>query len=509
MNSKELKSAVEKWDRLCETIKKSTVVVNESPNAKIKRIKALQSDYQRFVNFYFPHYVTDSTTGEVIDCAPFHIQAANAIKANRNMRAVFEWARGHAKSTHMDIFIPMWLMIQEPRTINTVILVSKSEEMAKTLLADIQAELQYNQRFINDYGVQFNAGDWQEGRFVTSKKVAFFARGRGQSPRGLRYRNQRPDYIVVDDIDDDELCRNEKRVKEAVNWVKEALFGALDGGRGRFIMVGNLINKQSILQAIINTESVETSQVNIYDKYGNVSWAAKYTFDEVESLRKFSGERAFQKEYMNNPIAEGTIFRNQDIRYGAMLPLNKYRQLVCYTDPSWKNTATSDYKATVLAGITPDGYYHVLKVYAAQTSVKEMVNWHYEIMKYVNGNAPVMYYMEANLVQDLLLAEFTAEGNSRGLHIPIRGDARKKGDKFARIEAMQPLFERGLVILNEAEKNSNGMKVLIEQLLMFSRGGRAHDDAPDALESAVFMLNKRFKTTDKKYFAGKRKNFRF
>ena len=33
-------------------------------------------------------------------------------------------------------------------------------------------------------------------------------------------------------LDDDELCRNEKRVKELTDWVKEALFGALDVGRG-------------------------------------------------------------------------------------------------------------------------------------------------------------------------------------------------------------------------------------------------------------------------------------
>ena len=32
----------------------------------------------------------------------------------------------------------------------------------------------------------------------------FLACGRGQSPRGLRKREARPDYIVIDDLDDDE-----------------------------------------------------------------------------------------------------------------------------------------------------------------------------------------------------------------------------------------------------------------------------------------------------------------
>ncbi len=58
--------------------------------------------------------------------------------------------------------------------------------------------------------------------------IAFFARGRGQSPRGLRHKESRPDYIVIDDLDDDELCKNPRRVRELTDWVKEALFGALD-----------------------------------------------------------------------------------------------------------------------------------------------------------------------------------------------------------------------------------------------------------------------------------------
>ena len=80
------------------------------------------------------------------------------------------------------------------------------------------------------------------------------ALGRGQSPRGLKKRGQRPDYILIDDIDDDALCRNEARVREAFNWMMTALFGAMAAGRGRFIMVGNRISKQSILARFAETK---------------------------------------------------------------------------------------------------------------------------------------------------------------------------------------------------------------------------------------------------------------
>jgi hypothetical protein len=48
--------------------------------------------------------------------------------------------------------IPLWLKCQKERTINVMLCVSKSEDNARRLLGDLQAELQYNQRYIADYG---------------------------------------------------------------------------------------------------------------------------------------------------------------------------------------------------------------------------------------------------------------------------------------------------------------------------------------------------------------------
>ena len=101
---------------------------------------------------------------------------ANKVLKERNLKAAFKWHRGAAKSTHLDIFIPLWLKCQETRQLNVMVLVGKSEDNANTLLADIQAELQFNQRYIHDFGQQYNNGSWEEGEFVTKDGTAFFAR---------------------------------------------------------------------------------------------------------------------------------------------------------------------------------------------------------------------------------------------------------------------------------------------------------------------------------------------
>lgn len=93
-------------------------------------------------------------------------------------------------------------------------------------------------------------------------------------------------------------------------------------------------------------------------------------------------------------------------------------------------------------------------------------------------------------VQDVILDEFEAEGNLRGYQLPIMPDKRKKPDKLQRIEAVSPLWERGFVFYNEKLKESPDMQTGIEQTLALERGSRIHDDAPDADEGAIWMLQR-------------------
>ncbi len=489
--------ALKLWHEHCSRVQAATAFhVDETPADKSARIQRARSDYNFFVQYYFPHYAK-------CECADFQIRAARKIKSDKNIKALFKWARGHAKSTHLDIFVPLWLKIQAPKELNVMVLVSKSDDAACTLLSDIQAELEYNQLYISDFGEQKSVGSWTDGEFITQDGCAFFARGRGQSPRGLRYREYRPDYIVIDDIDDDEIIENERRVKKAHRWMIEALFGTLDGGRGRFIMVGNLIGKMSIMSLYEKQKNVYVDQVNILDKSGSVSWSQKWTRKEVQDIEDFVGYRAFQKEYMNNPITDGAVFHNDWIRYKKMLPIEKYEKLVLYIDPSFKSSRQNDYKAAKLWGSTGREL-HCIEAFCRQCSISEMVRWVYDLYERYREKAAISYYMEANFLQDIILDEFALEGDIRGYQLPILPDKRSKPDKFARIEAISPLWERGFTYYNIDKEKSKDMIVSIDQTLCFEKGSSAHDDSPDADEGAIWMLQRSARATLERVSLGSR-----
>lgn len=511
MTLSEKQKKYEEWREHCKRIQSFTgesVTRKETDVERDRRIAGLRKDYAAFCEYYFPHFVTltDKSTGKpvrIIHNAPFHNAAAKRIKENPNLKAVFMWPRGHAKSTHMDIFVPLWLMFQTTPLIRFMAVVGKSEDAAQRLLGDIQAELEFNQRLIADFGAQKSLGEWTEGEFTTESGVHFLAIGRGQSPRGLRNRESRPDYIVIDDLDDDEMCKSDRRVREMEEWVLDALFGSMDVGRGRFIMVGNLIAKNSVLARIADKKGVYVSKIYATDGDGNPTWKDKWTRQEVQEYKEFVGFRSWEKEMMHNPIIEGTIFRHDWIRFKKMLPLYKYDQLICYTDPSFKATTRNDYKASRLWG-KKGNELHLIDCYVRQDTVSGMVRWLYNLYESLPENVTVRFMMEANFLQDTILDEFTEEGNHRGYQLPISGDKRSKPDKLQRITDISPLWERGFVFYNEALKDSLDMRTGIDQTLALEKGSTAHDDAPDADEGAIWYLQKNARVSSFKPLMGAR-----
>lgn len=182
-------------------------------------------------------------------------------------------------------------------------------------------------------------------------------------------------------------------------------------------------------------------------------------------------------------------FRADWIRYKKLPRLSKYEMLVCYTDPSFKSTTSNDYKACRLWGKIGKEL-HLIDCYVRQDTVSGMVRWLYDLYERTRDTAAVQFFMEANFMQDVILDEFEAEGNLRGYQLPIMPDKRKKPDKLQRIEAVSPLWERGFVFYNEKLKESPDMQTGIEQTLALERGSRIHDDAPDADEGAIWMLQR-------------------
>ena len=233
----------------------------------------------------------------------FHLDAVEQVLNTEQSLFCFEWAQGHAKSTVLSLFLPIYMSLTN-RTKN-LLLVSKSKENATELLIDIQSELQTNDLLINDFGDFKLDGPWSKGKFTTQQGVHYNAIGREQSPRGTKHNGYRVDTIIVDDIDDPEIDRSVKRVQIAFNWLKEDLAQTVSIDLPyKFIMVGNRYASNMLLTNFADLEDIYYTQVNIYDKEGKINWKEKFEEKDIEYLKRKWGNISFSREYMNEPILE-------------------------------------------------------------------------------------------------------------------------------------------------------------------------------------------------------------
>lgn len=479
-----------RWDDFAKGIRQSTPVdQNETHAQKLKRIACLEKEGNEveWMKYYFPNFCK-------ADFAPFHLKTFRRLIKNKRWFELLMWARELAKSTSVMLIVLYLVLVR--KELRNILLVSNSLDNAVRLLMPYKLSLECNQRIISDYGVQEKLGSWTDGEFTTNGGVSFRALGAGQSPRGTRNENFRVDCILIDDIDTDEECRNPRRIKEKFKWIQEALIPTVSvSGSYRIIVCGNKIAKVCVV-ALCEKLADYVSKQNIRDHNGKSSWPQKNSEEDIDKILSLISYASGQKEYFNNPISEGTVFT--EMQYKKLPPLSAYRFLMCYTDPSFKEAKKNDFKATVLIGRYQNEY-HILKAFVDQTSTAKMVEWHYLIHDYVNGRVPVYYYMESNFIQDTLLKHFydypLQPGKESYPVIPLRGDDRKKPDKFTRIESLlEPLNRAGKLWLNQAEESNMHMKRLEEQFTSLEAGSSAHDDAPDATEGAVWMIQ--HKTTN-------------
>jgi hypothetical protein len=457
-----------------------------------------QTDYAYFVRTYCPHIAPD-------DCAAFHTEAANAVKTHAHYHGLWQWFRGAAKSTHANVLLPLWLLIQDAPQFRFMLVVGQTKERAARQLDDLRLELEHNALLRQDFRhlCRRQKNCWARGYFALHNGPLFVAIGMNQSPRGLRHGSHRPDYIVADDLDHRILSRNPARVRAAAQWVMEDLLATQDRGMGRFILACNLFSKHTITHALQVHGGFDVRRVNAFDEAGQTTWPAKYgTGDFFNRQRALLGYRAFQREYMNNPLEEGAVFRAEWLQWAEPLPLHAYSALVCYIDPSFGKTRTSDFKAAKVWGLTQHNglpAYHHLKSFVRQCSTGVLVQWCFDLYDaWCRAPAtrnepepPLLFYLEGGFMQGMFIDAFADEGRRRGYALPLRPDNRRKPDKQARIEQMSVWWELGRVWYNLHEQQNTDMQTGLDQLLAFGPGSRAHDDGPDADEGALWLLQRR------------------
>jgi predicted phage terminase large subunit-like protein len=461
--------------------REATTFPDISEAAKGERRERSRRDHFYFFKTYLPHYFAEEP-------AEFHAELIELTdrrpgKGEVVTPAVVAAPREFAKTTVISFGYSLHQICHKLR--HFIMLASDSEDLASDLTGYIYLELLYNERIKCDFG-ELVRDNWAVDDFVTLNDIRLMARGRGQRLRGLKHKQHRPDLIMLDDLENDQNVKNPRLVKDLLNWIKTAVYAAIDA-RGSLLWIGTILAKRSALAtALFSDEEPWRHWVRrVYraiQEDGSALWPERHPLEKLLEQKKMMGSLAFNREKMNDPRDEEGMFQEEWIRYYHPADLSgKALATVAFFDPSLETGASADFKAIITVGVD----YRDMIVYVLDAFIKRCTldtafdvafSRHHEHGFQVFG-------VEDNLFQRLLLKEFERLGRERREWLPVRG-VTSKLNKETRIARLSPYVEKGNIRFRRGHSDQD---LLVEQLIYFP-SKTVHDDGPDALEGAVSLL---------------------
>ena len=429
--------------------------------------------------------------------------------------------RGHAKSTSVTLSYTLASLLF--RGASYIIVVSDSATQSEQFLGDIARELFENEIIADHFGsprcLKRNEGDII-AEFADGVQVRVQAKGAGQSLRGLKWNNKRPDLVVVDDLEDDEAVLNKDRREKLRKWFFSALLPMMSA-TGRVRMVGTILHLDSLLESLMperqlafgggkNLQFLFTDGLRQYatkrirntwhsikfrahsDDFSSILWQSKWEIggksarqaleDLRESYVKQGLADAYSQEYLNIPLdTRNAIFRQEDFTPMAPKDREKAKTYYITCDLAVSKKDTADWSVFVVSGVDAQRNIYVEKVIRERMDTNEIVATLFALQSLYQ---PQAYGIETGILTKTILPVVEEEMLRTGVYMSFV-QMPPVTDKIMRTRPMQARLRAGTV---KFDTQAPWFFSFQEELCQFPRG--KHDDQVDAFSWLGQMLNR-------------------
>jgi len=457
--------------------------VNDKERAILKealekcRLDKLESDILTWGKYYFPEKFT----------LPFCYELHNYFIEIMNEDYTSTLApRGTAKTTIKCFLIPLYLALVYPRLYRHYLNVQATTSKAISINISIKSECEENEKLIRDYGV-FNRngiktlvsdGKWTEKQFVLPNGVVFSCLGAGESVRGINYRTMRPDYIIIDDLYDEDDINNVRAIQKKEAWFWGALYPARAAHKKHCIHVqGTAIHKVDLMHNLSKKPRWKFKKFQAIKSFDTqeVLWRENpaKTFDALMLERSEMGSIIFEREMQNNCRDDETaIIKESWLKFYKHSLFTrrglKMKIKIAGLDPACGEKQLNDFSGYAIIHVTDNFDVYIENVLEEKNSFNANLN---AISSWNDRYKPDVFAIEAISGFKMLSGEVRRTQN-----VKLKEITAVK-DKIVRLEAQSFRFENGKVFINEemSEKNKN---TLIDQLI---NNYPEHDDVRDAV----------------------------
>lgn len=420
--------------------------------------------------------------------------------------------RGHAKSTAISLCYTLASIMF--RDSDYIWIISDTETQSIQFLQDIKTEILENEEMRALFQIRKIIKDNEKDIIVSmgpdNHKFRVTAKSTGGSVRGGKWNNKRPNLIIGDDLENDEIVLNLDRREKFRQWVFGAVMPALSD-HGKIRIVGTILHFDSFLNRLMpplkgeGSEFTVVEPLRIYstdpnrpwktilyrshpsiDDFSSILWPDKFTEKRLRKIRATyiaqGYPEGYSQEYLNNPIDDtNAFFKRQDLI--EMTEDDKYtiKEFYISGDFAVSLKERADYSVLIAAGLDDAGILHIIEVRRGRWDSKQIIEELFSIYQKYKANA---FITEKGVIDNALGPFIQDEMFRRNRPFLSIEKMTASQDKRTRARAIQARMRAGGCRFN---KEADWYIEFEDELLKFDRG--VHDDQVDALAWLGLYIN--------------------
>jgi hypothetical protein len=405
----------------------------------------------------------------------FHEEIVQLWHAPAHPRVIIQAFRGAAKSTLAEEAIIIAACL---RRYKNIIILGETWERACERLRSIRHEIESNQALSELFGSQVGP-TWAESKLVLANGTIVQAFGRGQSLRGSKHLDSRPDCAFCDDIENEESTSSIEQIEKTKQWLMAVVIPALEPTHTIRIN-GTPLHPRSLICTLASDPGWESRvyPVEHISSFGQrvSSWPDRFPLEKIDELRanyaRLGLGTSFTQEYLcqaEDPANK--VFVSSFIRVETTV--RTWQPVYAMCDPARSTTRNSAMTGMAIWSWMGNRLL-VWDAYGGFWKPDEIVSRLFQID---DEYSPVAIGVERDGLEEFILQPLRHEQLRRGRPIPIRPLRAPRG-KLAFISGLQPWFKAGEVIFAKPCPDA------FSQLLNFPSG---LIDIPNALAYAGSM----------------------
>jgi predicted phage terminase large subunit-like protein len=428
-----------------------------------------KSDFLSFVKCMWPDFVEGSHHRHIAE-------KFNKLATGEITRLIVNMPPRHTKSEFASFLLPSWMVGRNPKL--KIIQATHTGELA-VRFGRKSKHLIDSDDYKKIFDTTLQEDSKAAGRWETAQGGEYFAAGVGGAITG-----RGADLLIIDDPHSEQDALSPTALESAYEWYTSGPRQRLQPGGKIVLVMTRWSTKDLTAKLIQNQKEPKSDQWHVVEfpalmDHGPV-WPEYWNIEELEKVKASLPVGKWNAQWMQQPTSEeGAILKREWWNVYDKEDIPPLHHVIQSYDTAFLKKETADYSA-----ITTWGVFYPNEDSPANLLLLDAIKGRYEFPELRRlALQQYDYWKPESVIVEAKASGLPLTYELRQMDIPVINFTPSKGnDKHARVNAVAPLFESGMIWAPDQKFAEE----VVEECAAFPNGD--HDDLVDSTTQAIMRF---------------------